>query len=46
MIKAEWVYSIIRALEARLHYIEDDAPNDEEKTSLQEAVDYFKNLEV
>ena len=46
MIKAEWVYSIVKALEARLQYVTDDAPDNEEKDNLGEALDYFKRLEI
>ena len=46
-MKAEWIYSIIKSLEARLQYVNDDldAPQ-EEKKSIEEALEYFKNLEI
>ena len=46
-MKAEWVYSIIRALEARLEYIKEhrDSPKDEEQ-SVEEALNFFKELKI
>ncbi len=45
MIKASWVYLIIKSLEARLEYCEDEEFQ-EELDILNEALAYFRSLQV
>lgn len=45
-IKAEWVFSVIKALEARLEYVKDNDYNIDEQKTIEEALEYFKNLEI
>lgn len=46
-MKAEWVYVIIKALEARLEYVgEDDAAPQDEEAVLKEALEYFKAAKI
>ena len=43
-IKAEWIYSIIMALKARVEYTKDESL--EERDVAKEALDYFESLGV
>lgn len=45
-IKAEWVFSVIKALEARLEYSKDNDYNIDEQKTIEGALNYFKNLEI
>jgi len=44
MIKARWVYSIIKALEGRKEYVND--MQSEEYKDVDEALEYFNKLEL
>lgn len=43
-IQAKWVYSIVKALEARLEFAKDESLEEEE--TIAEALDYFKDIQI
>lgn len=45
MIKARWVHTIYKALQARAEFAEDSESVDETE-ELEEALEYFKDLEL
>lgn len=44
-IKAEWVFSIVKALEARLEFANDGNLSDEEPV-IKEALNFFKAIQL
>lgn len=44
-IRAEWIFSIIKSLEARLQYAIDESLSEEEPV-IKEALEYFKDIQV
>jgi len=45
-MKAEWIYSIIKSLEARLEYFKNDDETNEEVKVIEKALEFFKSLEI
>jgi hypothetical protein len=45
-MRAEWVYVIVKALEARLEYAEDSGELDHEIPSIMEALRWFREQTI